>query len=205
MAAVAAGTALLTGCATGPSYDEVAQSFPPLRDGQGRVYFLRSASAIGSAIQPELRVDEEVVGRSRPGGFFFVDRPAGSYVASGTTEVETSYHFDLGAGETKYLRSAITMGFLAGHLQLSEDATTNARQEMMTLAYTGDLPLAGSALAAGSATPAAAPAAPAPAMQARVEPARTSAAPDSRKPSGSVPQGDAAVRMDDLRYLLPTR
>jgi len=201
MAAVAAGTALLAGCATGPSYDEVAQSFPPLRDGQGRVFFLRSASAIGSAIQPELRVDEEVVGRSRPGGFFFVDRPAGSYVAAGTTEVETRYHFDLGAGETKYLRSAITMGFLAGHLHLSEDATTNARQEMMTLAYTGDLPLAGSALAAGTA----APAPPAPAMPARVEPARTSAAPDSRKPSGSVPPGDAAVRMDDLRYLLPTR
>ncbi len=49
----------------------MASSIPSLQIGRGRVYFLRSASMFGAAIQPDIRLNNEVVGESKPGGFFF--------------------------------------------------------------------------------------------------------------------------------------
>ncbi|MGY0571782.1 hypothetical protein ACTGJ9_012600 [Bradyrhizobium sp. RDM12] len=42
---------------------------PPLKPGFGRVYFTRPGKFQGSAVQPEIRMNNEVVGRSVPGGF----------------------------------------------------------------------------------------------------------------------------------------
>ncbi|GAB7543144.1 hypothetical protein CS8_028150 [Cupriavidus sp. 8B] len=197
-----AASILATGCATGPSYEEVKQTMPPLRAGEGRIFFLRSSSLVGAAIQPELRIDEEVVGRSRPGGFFYADRKPGSYVASGTTEVETRFLFDLAAGETKYLRSAITIGFLAGRLQLTEDSAANAKGELPSLAYTGEVPVSGpdAQPGAGERKPATLAAA-APAV-----PLARQVAPAPAVPSRAAQPAEAGpVRMDDLRYLMQPR
>ena len=51
--------------------------FPDLAPGLGRIFFYRSNSAGGAIAQPKIFLNEEVVGVSRPGGFFFVDRPPG--------------------------------------------------------------------------------------------------------------------------------
>ncbi len=198
MAGIAASL-LASGCATGPSFQEVAQTMPPLRADEGRVFFFRSSSPIGAAIQPELRIDEEVVGRSRPGGFFYADRKPGSYVAAGTTEVETTRHFKLAAGETRYLRSSITFGVLAGRLQLSEEDEANARGEMASLSYTGEWPVPAMAAATGQAERQTA------AIAAASAPAPVQAPADAVAARGTPSTGAAAVQMDDLRYLLQPR
>jgi len=222
---LAAGTAawLVSGCASGPSFQDVQQAMPPLRAGEGRIFFLRSASMMGAAIQPELRIDEEVVGRSRPGGFFFVDRKPGSFVASATTEVETTLSFRLAAGETKYLRTSIDFGLFAGHVVLREEYPDGARAELASLAYTGDLPVSmsatGSAPAgtAGAGVAAAVPAAPVPVpvsvpvsvpIPAPVRAPVTAPVAAAVVPARSAPSAPAdagTVRMDDLRYLMPAR
>jgi hypothetical protein len=73
---------LLCGCAGGARYEEVEHKLPEVPRGMGRIYFLREAHYALAAIQQKITVNGEVVGRSVPGGFFFVDVPAGRHEVS---------------------------------------------------------------------------------------------------------------------------
>ncbi len=61
-------------------------------------------------------MNNEVVGRSVPGGFSYVDRPPGKYAVTTATEVENAVTFQLAAGETKYIKTSVTPGILVGHV-----------------------------------------------------------------------------------------
>jgi hypothetical protein len=63
---------LLAACASGPKYSDVKSSIPPLSSDKGRIYFYRSNSMGGAAIQPNITLNGEKVGDSQPGGFFYV-------------------------------------------------------------------------------------------------------------------------------------
>ena len=69
---------LLASCASSRGLDEPPLQIPGLKPGYGRVYFTRPGEFAGSAVQREIRMNNEVVGRSVPGGFSFVDRPRGN-------------------------------------------------------------------------------------------------------------------------------
>jgi hypothetical protein len=127
---------LMSGCATGLPFAEVAAKMPDLKPGDGRICFLRSSSMLGAAIQPQLRLNGEVVGESKPGGFFFVDRPAGNYIASASTETENTLSFTLAAGETKYLRSAVHPGILVGRVTVDLEQPDKALAELPSLKQT---------------------------------------------------------------------
>jgi hypothetical protein len=129
--------AVVSACATGPKFADVASSMPTLKAGEGRIYFFRSSSMVGAAIQPEIRLTGQVVGQSKPGGFFYVDRPAGNYVASASTETEKTVSFTLQPGETKYIRSSIGMGLFAGRPLLEPENPEKASAELASLSYTG--------------------------------------------------------------------
>jgi hypothetical protein len=142
LALAGATLALLAGCATGIKHEQMAASMPSLKSGQGRIYFFRSSSMVGAAVQPEIRLNGQVVGTSKPGGFFFVDRPAGNYVASTSTETEKTVSFTLQPGETKYIRSSIGFGLLVGRVILEPETPEKAKAELDSLSYTG-APVAG--------------------------------------------------------------
>lgn len=137
MAVAATALALVSGCATGPKHDEIASSMPTLKAGQGRIYFFRTNSMVGGALRPDIRLDGEVVGQSRPGGFFYVDRPAGSHLASASTETDKTVSFTLQPGETKYIRSSVSMGLLVGRVVLEPETPEKAKAELGALSYTG--------------------------------------------------------------------
>ena len=81
---------VLAGCAaTGPRFSEVQESFPAIKPGHGRLMVYRSGG-LGPAIQPDVRLNGDVVGKMQPEGFFFVDRPTGRYTVSARTEIESS-------------------------------------------------------------------------------------------------------------------
>lgn len=128
---------VLVGCASGPKYAEVASAIPTIKADQGRVYFLRSASGFGAAIQPEIRLNDDVVGKSQPGGFFFVDRAAGQYTAAASTETEKTLSFTLDPGEVKYVRSSPAFGLLVGRINLRLEDKDAAQKELQELSYTG--------------------------------------------------------------------
>jgi len=131
---------LLAGCAAiGSKFTEMKASIPALKQGEGRVYFYRSASMFGAAIQPEIRLNGAVVGSSVPGGFFFVDRPPANYEANASTEVERKLTFTLAAGETKYVRTSPSFGVLVGRINFDLVNGSEAAAEMEGLSFTGDV------------------------------------------------------------------
>jgi hypothetical protein len=128
---------LAAGCATGPKFSELASSTPALKATDGRVYFYRSSSMVGAAVQPDIRLNGVVVGSSKPGGYFYVDRPAGTYLASTSTETEKTASFTLDAGETKYIKTSPSFGVLVGRVVVTIESPSSAKAEMASLSYTG--------------------------------------------------------------------
>ena len=129
---------VISGCAaTGPKYVDIATAFPAIGEGQGRIYFFRSDSMVGAAVQPAIKLNSLVIGKSEPGGFFFVDRPSGNYTVSTTTEVENSIAFNLEPKETKYIRTSVSMGVLVGHVKPTVEAPNVASAEISLLHYVG--------------------------------------------------------------------
>ncbi len=169
---------LLSGCASGVSYGEMSNAIPPVQGNACRVFFYREASMIGAALQPEIRLDGQVVGRSQPGGFFYVDTQPGRHVATSQTEVEARLEFDLEAGQTIYITSSIGFGLLVGRVQLNMKPEPSALAELPSLRYTG--------------------ASPAPSQLAAAPPAATP------PPRGDGPGRRGGVTMADLELLLPS-
>ena len=93
-------------------------------------------------IQPDIHLNDQVVGRSTPGGFFYVDEAAGEYTVLTATEVKRTVTFTLHAGETRYVRTSVSMGLLVGHITPTLDDPETAPKEIETLKYTGKPPSA---------------------------------------------------------------
>ena len=149
--------ALLQGCAaTGPKGVEMASAMSSIPDGFGRIVFFRANSVAGAAVQPEIRLDGQVVGQSKPGGFFYVDAAPGRHKASASTEASSEVEIQVLPGQTQYVRSAISMGFVVGRVTLSVEGSFTAKGELMGLSYTGSqVPRVGVATDAQSSSAAA--------------------------------------------------
>jgi hypothetical protein len=133
------GVALaLTGCASGIKYQDMGASIATLAPDQGRIYFYRSNSMFGAAVQPNLRMDGVTVGSSKPGGFFYVDATPGGHEVSAKTEVENKLTFMLDKGETKYVRTSPSFGLFVGHIVPELVGPDMALQELQDLSYIGD-------------------------------------------------------------------
>ena len=134
--AIIASAALFTGCASGPKYAMVKDSFQPLAQNNGRIYFYRTAVA-GAAVQPDVKLNDQVVGTAKSKGFFFVDRPPGNYTVETSTEVSRRLSLTLEANQTRYVRLNIAIGFFVGHVypELVENAV--GEKEIQKCCYTG--------------------------------------------------------------------
>lgn len=152
----------LQGCAaTGPTGSELGAKLDAVPAGYGRVVLFRSSGMMGAALQPDLLIDGQVVGSSKPGGFVYADVGPGKRVISASTEAAARLELEVLAGRTYYVRSAISMGLVVGRIALTEEGQVTAREELSSLAYTGTAPVRIGAPAAGAAATATA-AAPSP-------------------------------------------
>lgn len=127
---------VLAGCASGPGFKEVSSGFPSLAPENGRIFFYRIA-AMGAAVQPDVMLNSKKVGNAVPMGFFFVDSAPGDYEVTTSTEVKKTLTFHLDAGQTRYVRLNISMGFMVGHVypELMED-TIGAKEIQQTKSVT---------------------------------------------------------------------
>lgn len=128
---------LLASCATGPKYMEMESGFTTLDPLQGRIYIYRP-SAMGAAIRPKVKLNGEVVGEAISNGFFFIDRAPGEYTIMTTTEVDRSLSLTLEAGQTRYVRLGISIGFFVGHVYPELVETSVGEEEIKELSYTGE-------------------------------------------------------------------
>lgn len=127
----------VTGCATGPKFTEVKSSIPGLSQDNGRIYFYRSGTMVGSGIQPSVNLNGVVVGDSKPGGFFYVDVPPANYEVVLSTEVDKKLTFTLDKQEQKCVRMSVGLGVLVYRVypELAEPAICDA--EIQDMSYTG--------------------------------------------------------------------
>lgn len=131
---------LLAGCA-GQKYESLHGRIPPIEAGKGRIYFYQPQPTNLAAAQQKLRVNNEVVGRNKPGSFFFVDRPAGSYVVTNLYWTGDGVSFMLDPGQTRYVRVMAEVYGATGavgklSMQLVDPAEL-AENEMRSLQYWG--------------------------------------------------------------------
>jgi hypothetical protein len=130
--------AALTGCAaSGPKFSAQESGTPRLSADKGRVYFYRPSGMMGAGLQPEILLDGKMVGKSQPGGYFYVDADAGSHEAQTSTEVTNKLSFVVDKGEVKYVRTKVSMGVLVGHVTPELVGKDEARAEIGDLSYTG--------------------------------------------------------------------
>jgi len=130
--------AALTGCAaTGPKFAAQESQTPKLTADKGRVYFYRVDSMLGKALQPEVQLDGTVVGKSQPGGYFYVDAQPGSHEAQTTTEATNKVSFVLDKGEVKYVRTKVSFGVMVGRVIPELVSSEEAAKELQDLSYTG--------------------------------------------------------------------
>lgn len=130
-------SALAACAATGPLHKEIAASIPPVPAGKGRVYFYRADTMFGAAVTSDIKLNNRVVGRSERGSFFYVDENPGKCLVSTSTEVEKQLTFTLGAGETRYVRTSVSLGVLVGRINAELVNNETAKSEIVELHYTG--------------------------------------------------------------------
>ena len=107
---------LIAGCATGPKFSEYGATVKPVASGYGRIWIYRPSKMAGAAVQPQVYLNGEKVGKAQPGCNFYVDRPAGNYEVKCTTEWSDIGKLTLAAGDEKYVRLGLMVGVVVGHI-----------------------------------------------------------------------------------------
>lgn len=128
---------LLGGCASGPKFKEAFSSFSQQSPDKGRIYFYRD-SALGFAIQPKVKLNGKVIGKSTPKGFFYVDREPGNYEVLTSTEVDRKLSLTLAAGQVRYVKFNISLGFFAGHVYPELIDPKVGMEEIKECSYIGE-------------------------------------------------------------------
>ncbi|MBF0309001.1 MAG: DUF2846 domain-containing protein [Magnetococcales bacterium] len=129
---------VLSGCASGPKYTEMLSRIPELSQDNGRIYLYRSTT-FGAALQPTIKINNNIVGESIARGFVYVDRPAGTYLVETSTEDDGRISVNLEKGRTKYVRLGVGFGLLVGRVYPELVDEKLGASEIMDLSYTGRL------------------------------------------------------------------
>lgn len=137
-ALICAALPLVAACASGPTFNDMHASEPTLAADSGRIYFYRESSMLGAALQPAVKIDGTTIGDSVPGGYFYADRPAGTYKISTTTEKVEEINVPLAAGQTRYVRLHVGVGVFVGHVIPSLIDPDQGANEIKDCHYTGD-------------------------------------------------------------------
>jgi len=125
---------LLSGCAVeGSKYSELRPSITPVQPDMGRIYFYRLAEAVGSPFQPSVILNGEEVGKSTPGGFYYVDRRPGSYEVYLSNEKEKIVEFSLEPGQARYIRLSVALAAVTYRVYPELVAKDFAESEMRSL------------------------------------------------------------------------
>ena len=128
---------VLTGCASGPTFSTISSTIPDLSSNMGRIYFYRSSSPVGAAVQPSIMLNGTKVGDSIPGGVFFKDVSPGNYEVATSTEVKRKLTFTLAARQSRYVETLVGFGFLVGRVHPNLVDPKVGEKAIQDLAFTG--------------------------------------------------------------------
>jgi hypothetical protein len=132
----------VNGCmATGQPFSAVQSGFPPLGDDAGRIYFYRSTGSVyGVAQHSKILIDGTMVGRSVPGGVFYVDVPEGKHTISLPSQGmanDNALSVRITGGETIFIKTWVGASGLGGRTNMEVTEPEDARPVIKTLTFTG--------------------------------------------------------------------
>jgi len=113
-AAATAFLSIATSCAQLPPTSAVA--IPPIPSGAARIWFYRDYEPYETLARPYVRLNEQIVGISEPGGAFYRDVPPARYsitVDTAGRDVNQFADIDLGAGQQAYAKVLSLRSWLA--------------------------------------------------------------------------------------------
>ena len=96
--------------ASGPKFTELSNSISTLPPDTGRIFIYRT-SFLGAGVQPEVKLNGEIIGKAIPQGFFYADRKPGNYEVLTSTEVDRRLSLTLNSGQVRYVRLDVSFGF----------------------------------------------------------------------------------------------
>jgi hypothetical protein len=134
------GALVLSACASGLKFAEINPAIAPSNLDQGRIFFYRPSS-LGAVLRPSVVVNGETVGEAVSWGFFYIDRPPGSYEVVTSTEVKRKVSFVLEPGQTRFVRFSTSFGFFLGHVFGELVEADQGESEIRGCKYTGVKPL----------------------------------------------------------------
>lgn len=126
----------------GLKYPEFNSTIAPLNPNQGRIYFYRNAFSLGTPLQPDIRLNGEVIGKSVPGAFFYKDVASGNQVVSTSNEVERDLTFTISAKEIRYVRTGLSIESLLGRVNpalVPAEEAENDLRDLRFLPYTPEV------------------------------------------------------------------
>jgi len=113
-AAATAFLSIATSCAQLPPTSAVA--IPPIPSGAARIWFYRDYEPYETLARPYVRLNEQIVGISEPGGAFYRDVPPARYsitVDTAGRDVNQFAEIDLAAGQQAYAKVLSLRSWLA--------------------------------------------------------------------------------------------
>lgn len=121
-AAFVALSLFVAGCASGPTLQQNQASITQPSSEQGRVFFYRTNSYFGSAIQPSVKLDGVAVGDAVPNGVFYCDVAPGKHFATVSTEVDRTVEFNAVANQNTYIKMDWGFGWIMARVQIEQVA-----------------------------------------------------------------------------------
>jgi hypothetical protein len=132
---LAAAVLLLAACTRDMNYVEMKALMPAPPANTGRIYFYREFAWLGNVVTPDILLNDESIGLSNPGSFFYVDRAPGDYRAICGEGPEHAVNFSLAAGQEVYIRTAVAGGILKAEMQTQAVAASAAIPALRDLKY----------------------------------------------------------------------
>lgn len=116
--ALAASTALFTGCATvvpgDPARAAELKAFRP-NPAVGQVYVCRDGSLMGAAMTPTIELNGQAIANLSRNNFFYVELPPGEHtIIAKTPEHNSVFPFKIAAGEQVFFQTWVTIGVFVG-------------------------------------------------------------------------------------------
>jgi hypothetical protein len=127
---------LLGACTRDMNYVEMKALMPAVAADKGRIYFYRQSALLGNLVTPAIDLNDESVGVSNPGAFFYVDRAPGDYQAVCGQGPQNTARFSLAAGGEVYVQTNLEPGgIVVSHMQVQVAAADAAIPRMRNLRY----------------------------------------------------------------------
>ena len=98
---------------------EAAGHIPPPPEGKGQIVFFREKKFAGAGIRYKVREGETELGKLSSGSYFVVPVEPGAHQYVVHSEAKDVLNIEVEPGETYYVIGTVTMGFVAGHPNLS--------------------------------------------------------------------------------------